>query len=102
MAGSFSLVEKIAVSGAFCAIVAMGIGTESDPGVIAEQKVATDAAPRTRDAAAPREATAARSAYWRRDPGEAPSGLAAPPEPAAPPEILPPGFGAAPSPDLPM
>ena len=36
MAGnsSFSLTEKLAVTGAFLALVAMGIGTEDDPGVV--------------------------------------------------------------------
>lgn len=38
MSGSFSLAEKLAVAGAFCAIVVMAVGTESDPGVIASSK----------------------------------------------------------------
>lgn len=101
MAGSFSLVEKIAVSGAFCAIVAMGIGTETDPGVIAEQKVATNGAPRAAGGADQPRA-AARSVYWRLDPGAAPASNPPPQAPEPPPEKLPPGFGAAPAPDLPM
>ena len=35
MSGSFSLTEKLAVAAAFCAIVAMGVGTEDDPGIVA-------------------------------------------------------------------
>lgn len=34
--GSFSLVEKLAVTVAFCALVAMAVGTEDDPGVVAQ------------------------------------------------------------------
>ena len=35
MSGSFSLTEKLAVAAAFCAVVAMGVGTEDDPGIVA-------------------------------------------------------------------
>ncbi len=35
--GSFSLIEKLAVAGAFLAVVALGVGTEDDPGVVVEQ-----------------------------------------------------------------
>lgn len=35
--GSFSLTEKLAVAGAFLAVVALGVGTEDDPGVVVEQ-----------------------------------------------------------------
>ena len=101
MAGSFSLVEKIAVSGAFCAIVAMGIGTETDPGVIAEQKAATDGAPRVADTVA-QPGAAPRPVYWRLDPGAATVSRLPPQGPVPRPEKLPPGFGAAPAPDLPM
>lgn len=36
--GSFSLTEKLAVAGAFLAIVAMAVGTEDDPGVVVTTK----------------------------------------------------------------
>lgn len=45
MSGSFSLTEKLAVATAFCAIVAMGVGTEEDPGIVAAPAEA-GAAPR--------------------------------------------------------
>ncbi len=32
--GSFSLTEKLAVTGAFLALVAMAVGTEDDPGLV--------------------------------------------------------------------
>lgn len=32
--GSFSLTEKLAVAGAFLALVAMAVGTEDDPGLV--------------------------------------------------------------------
>jgi hypothetical protein len=35
VSGSFSLVEKLAVAGAFCAMMVMAVGTEEDPGVVA-------------------------------------------------------------------
>lgn len=35
--GSFSLAEKLAVAGAFLAVVALGVGTEEDPGVVVAQ-----------------------------------------------------------------
>lgn len=38
MSGSFSLVEKLAVTAAFCAMVAVAVGTESDPGIVAQAK----------------------------------------------------------------
>lgn len=34
---SFSLVEKLALTGAFLGIVAMAVGTDEDPGLVAEQ-----------------------------------------------------------------
>ncbi len=99
MAGSFSLIEKVALAGAFCALVAMAVGTERDPGVLPATQTRTaqaaalvvEGAPRT-DAANP----------WRLGPGAAPgaSGQALAPPP--PRETLPPGFGATPSPDLPQ
>lgn len=36
--GSFSLTEKLAVTGAFLAIVALAVGTEDDPGVVVTSK----------------------------------------------------------------
>lgn len=35
--GTFSLTEKLAVAGAFLAVVALGVGTEEDPGLVVEQ-----------------------------------------------------------------
>jgi len=43
---SFSLTEKLAVTGAFLALVALAVGTEDDPGVvIAGQKAVVDMRP---------------------------------------------------------
>ena len=61
MSGSFSLTEKLAVAAAFCAIVAMGVGTEEDPGVVATPVEA---------AAAPQQVETQQSASAVRDSGK--------------------------------
>ena len=98
MSGSFSLAEKLAVAAAFCALVVMVVGTESDPGVIATSQTE----PGKAIASARREVSAKSSSnYWSLSRGGgAPATSTAPAAP--PPEILPPGFGATPSPDLPQ
>lgn len=98
MAGSFSLVEKIAVAGAFCALVAMAVGTETDPGVIAAAQVEPVAG---RESAPDREADTGGANFWSLAKGahQPRSVPLAAPSPA--PEVLPPDFGATPSPDLP-
>ena len=53
MSGSFSLTEKLAVAAAFCAIVAMGVGTDEDPGVVAAPVQAVAAAPQLVDTQQP-------------------------------------------------
>lgn len=100
MSGSFSLTEKLTVAAAFCAIVALGVGTEQDPGVIATSQAEPDTAVATvRGSAAP----STPGNYWSL------SGKSAPPVTLGggqarvrPPEILPRDFGATPSPDLPQ
>ena len=98
MSGSFSLVEKLAVAGAFCALVAMAVGTETDPGVVAETKLK----PGQTVASATAVQGKAKANYWSlpADGSVATAGDARPAPP--PPEILPPEFGATPSPDLPQ
>ncbi len=40
MGMAFSLTEKLAMTGAFLALVAMGVGTEAEPGVVVTQPAA--------------------------------------------------------------
>lgn len=99
MSGSFSLVEKLAVVGAFCALVVLAVGTESDPGVVA----ASQAQPRTAIATAHKAVPGKSASDWWSPSSGAPAAVADGARPAPPPpEILPPGFGATPSPDLPQ
>ena len=99
MSASFPFIEKVAVAGAFCALVAMAVGTESEPGVIA----ATKTQPGQTIASASQAAGAKLSANWWGLADRAPASHRGGSQPAPPPpEILPPGFGATPSPDLPQ
>lgn len=98
MAGSFSLAEKIAVAGAFCALVAMAVGTEADPGVIVPGRDDTTRIVAPERAADPKHPVS----YWSRS-DATPVGRGGPAPVSSPePEILPPGFGATPPPDLPQ
>lgn len=94
MTGAFSLTEKLAVAGAFCALVAMAVGTEEDPGVIAAREAE---ARRVAVEVRPEKSDGSDRSYWSLtdDTPAEPVGQR-PPDPE-PDEDLPPGFGAAPS-----
>lgn len=69
-ATSFSLTEKLAVMGAFLALVAMAIGTEEDPGVIAATQVDIGADPAEESATSQ------------------PASIASPPQTVTPPPVV--------------
>lgn len=62
MSGSFSLTEKLAVAAAFCALVAMGVGTEEDPGVVATP--VQEAAPQPAETQQAATTTSSRGQGW--------------------------------------
>lgn len=97
MFGSFSLVEKLAVAGAFCALIAMGVGTEDDPGIIAAQSEVTKNATLVVHG---KDRAPAKRNFWSLDDGETPATVPGPATVARPREVLPEGFGATPSPEL--
>ena len=95
-----SLTEKLAIAGAFLALVALAVGTENDPGVVARQAEIAGTVPGHGQPAGRALVTTdnpSTSTAWF-----TPSG---PPEPAnlvaeAPAEPLPAGFGATPPAEL--
>lgn len=102
---AISITEKLAVTGAFLALVAMVVGTEDDPGLVADGQLVSGTL-QVRGAAA--------QAAGRPEPGRnsgagnhwsLPANGSGVPQgppmirPKAPEEHLPPGFGATPSPD---
>lgn len=96
MSGSFSLAEKLAVAGAFCALVVLAVGTEDDPGVIVTEQSEASQAVSTRGAP---DRQASSSSYWARSDDSEEASLTLP-SPAVPEDPLPPGFGATPPPEL--
>lgn len=96
MGGSFSLAEKLAVAGAFCALVVLAVGTEDDPGIVAAGKFAPRQTAAKGHPDEPERSGA--NDWWQSD--------GAPDEPDAAPQLapesedeLPPGFGSTPSPE---
>ena len=98
--GSFSLSEKLLVAGAFVALVAMAVGTEDDPGVVAAS--ASRIAEKTSDARPWSTAASGGAPDFTGDmednsaPAQRPSQSRAQPR-IREVETLPPGFGGTPS-----
>ena len=102
MAGSISLAEKLAVAAAFCALVAMAVGTDEDPGIIASAPATVAQA--GNPTAAPVVSGEPRKVdnYWSRSDNSDPASEIVIPDRSKPAEKLPPGFGGTPSPEIPM
>ncbi len=102
MSGSISLAEKLAVAGAFCALVVLAVGTEDDPGIIA---ATIDTVAIKSGEPAGTDGQEKVTNYWSVSDEGTPPPITSPIMTASPspkPERLPPGFGATPSPALPM